>query len=69
MTINLTKFQLMVVLYSPSKIALRRAIALTSEGLALDAFICRFYVNVVEPYISPYCPVLMVLAGCSSVSQ
>ena len=54
----------MIVLYSPVKIALRRAIALTSEGLALDVFICRFYVDVVEPYVSPYCPVLMVLARC-----
>jgi hypothetical protein len=35
MTINLTKFQLMVVLNSPAKIAFRRAIVLTSKGLAL----------------------------------
>jgi hypothetical protein len=59
----------MVVLNSPAKIALRRAIALTSEGLALDAFICRFYVEVVELYISSYCPVQMVPARRSSVSQ
>jgi hypothetical protein len=59
----------MVVLNSPAKIALRRAIALTSEGLALDAFICRFYVEVVEPYVSSYCPVLVVLARFLSVSQ
>jgi hypothetical protein len=59
----------MVVLNSPAKIALRRAIALTSEGLALDAFICRLYVEVVEPYVSSYCPVLVVLARFLSVSQ
>ena len=59
----------MVVLNSPAKIALRRAIALTSKGLALDVFVCRFHVDVAEPYVSPYCLVLMVLAGCSSVSQ
>jgi len=44
MAINLTKFQLMVVLISPAKVAFRRAIALTSEGLALNAFACRFHV-------------------------
>jgi hypothetical protein len=59
----------MVVLNSPAKIALRRAIALTREGLALDTFVCRFYVDIIEPYVSPYCPVLMVLVGCLSVSQ
>jgi hypothetical protein len=30
----------------------------------LDAFVCRFYVDDVETYVSPYCPVLRVLAGC-----
>ncbi len=60
----------MVVLNSPEKIAVMRAIAFTSEGLALDAFICRFHIDVVEPYISPYCPVLVVLSGaCLSLSE
>ena len=54
----------MIVLYSPVKVALRRAIALTSKGLALDTFICRFHIDLLEPYVSPYCPVLRVLAGC-----
>jgi len=67
--INLTEFQLMIVLNSPAKIALRRAVAFASEGLFLDALICRLYVDIIEPYISPYCPVLVVLAGCSYVSQ
>jgi hypothetical protein len=69
MAINLTKFQLMVVLISPAKVAFRRAIALTSEGLALNAFACRFHVGIVKPYVSSYCLVLVVLAGFSSVSQ
>jgi uncharacterized membrane protein YidH (DUF202 family) len=59
----------MVVLNSPAEIALRRAIALTSEGLALDTFVCRFHIDAIKPYVSPYCPVLVVLARFSSVSQ
>ena len=69
MPINLTEFQLMIALNSPAKIALRRAVAFASKGLALDAFVCRFYVDVIEPYVSLYCSVLVLLAGCSYVSQ
>jgi hypothetical protein len=50
--INLTEFQLMVVLNSLAKIALRRDIAFASKGLALDAFVCRFHVDIIEPYVS-----------------
>ena len=61
----------MVVLNSPAKVAFRRAIAVTSEGLALALARsrCRFYVGIIEPYVSSYCLVLVVLAGFSSVFQ
>jgi hypothetical protein len=36
----------------------------------LDVFVCRFHVDVIEPYVSPYCSVLMVLLGvCLSLSE
>jgi hypothetical protein len=35
----------------------------------MDAFVCRFHIDVVKPYVSPFCPVLVVLAGFSSFSQ
>jgi hypothetical protein len=59
----------MVVLNSPAKIALRKGYCINLRGLALEAFVCRFYVDIVEPYVSPYCPLLLVLARCSCVSQ
>jgi hypothetical protein len=63
------KFQLLTAFNSPAKVASRRAIEVASQGLAEKRLLCRFYVGVVEPYVSWYCPVLVVLAGFSSVSQ
>jgi hypothetical protein len=63
--IILVKIRLIIVPNSPAKIALRKGYCIAWRGLALDAFVCRFYINDVEPYVSPYCPVLWVLAGYS----
>jgi len=61
--IILVKIQLIIVPNSPAMIALRKGYCIAKLGLALAAFICRFYIDNVEPYVSPHCPVLSVLAG------